>query len=147
MAKESVWIASDHAGFARKEELKKRFPEIEWKDLGTDAEVSVDYPDYADRVARQITDNGGRGVLICGSGQGMAMRANRYPKVRAALAWNAEAAMLSRQHNDANVLCLGSRVTDIESSVGALKVFLKTEFEGGRHVTRVQKLGGPWEKC
>ncbi len=144
----TILIASDHAGFHRKGELKARFPQVEWKDLGTDSEVSVDYPDYADRVAREIQDDPSRlGVLICGSGQGMAMRANRYPRVRAALAWNSDVARLSRRHNDANVLCLGSRVTDLEACAAALQAFLETEFEGGRHDGRVRKLGGPWENC
>lgn len=144
----TVWIASDHAGFRYKSELKARFPDIDWQDLGTDAEVSVDYPDYADRVARSIQDDESRlGVLICGSGQGMAMRANRYPRVRAALAWNGEVARLARQHNNANVLCLGSRVMSLEACEEALRAFLNTPFEGGRHESRVRKLGGPWEQC
>ncbi|MCM2280840.1 MAG: ribose 5-phosphate isomerase B [Bdellovibrionaceae bacterium] len=143
-----VWIASDHAGFRRKEELKARFPLIEWEDLGTDAEVSVDYPDYADRVAQKIQkESTRRGILICGSGQGMVMRANRFPKVRAALAWNGEIAKLARQHNDANVLCLGSRVMSLDDCEEATRMFLETTFEGGRHETRVRKLGGPWEQC
>lgn len=143
-----ILIACDHAGFQRKRELKARFPNIDWKDLGTDAEVSVDYPDYADRVAREVQlDPSLKGVLICGSGQGMVIRANRYTNVRAALAWNGEIAKLSRQHNDANVLCLGSRVTDLDDCVAALQAFVETPFEGGRHEARVRKLGGPWENC
>jgi ribose 5-phosphate isomerase B len=147
MSRPALFIASDHAGFVRKEELKAKFHEIEWKDLGTDGEVSVDYPDYADRVASKVSNTGGKGVLICGSGQGMAIRANRHPKVRAALAWNAEIAKLARQHNDANILCMGARTMDLDTCVAMLKSFLETPFEGGRHDARVRKLGGPWEEC
>lgn len=142
-----ILIASDHAGFARKQEIKKLFPQIQWEDLGTDAEESVDYPDYADRVAKRITKDGGYGVLICGSGQGMAIRANRYPKVRAALCWSEEVAKLSREHNDANVLCMGSRVLDLDTAKAVALAFLETEFAGGRHQQRVSKLGTVTEEC
>jgi ribose 5-phosphate isomerase B len=138
--KTKLLIASDHAGFTRKTELKKQFPDIEWQDLGTNSEDSVDYPDYADRVAKEISAKGGLGVLICGSGQGMAIRANRYPKVRAALCWNAEVAKLSREHNNANILCMGARFVDTAQATTILKSFLETEFAGGRHETRVNKL-------
>ncbi len=139
--KTKLLIASDHAGFARKNELKSQFPEIEWQDLGTSSEDSVDYPDYADHVAKEVSAKGGSGVLICGSGQGMAIRANRYPKVRAALCWNPEIAKLSREHNNANVLCMGARFVDSAQTAAILKVFLETEFAGGRHESRVNKLG------
>ena len=140
MSRTKLFIGSDHAGFQRKNELKARFPDIDWIDVGTSAEASVDYPDYADQVAKKVIETDGRGVLICGSGQGMAIRANRYPKVRAALAWNPEIAKLSREHNDANVLCLGSRHTDTNTAAEILKTFLNTNFEGGRHTARVTKL-------
>ncbi len=134
-------IASDHAGFVRKQELKNRFPDIDWRDLGTDSEsTSVDYPDFADRVARRISEAGGRGVLICGSGQGMAIRANRFPKVRAALCWHPDVAKLSREHTDANVLCMGARFTGTDMAAEILKAFLDTGFAGGRHESRVTKL-------
>lgn len=146
-SKRKYLIASDHAGFSRKEEIKKAFPDVTWEDLGTSSEDSVDYPDYADRVAKRITADGGFGVLICGSGQGMAMRANRYPKIRAALCWNAEVAKLSREHNDANILCMGSRVIDLETAKQVTSAFIQTEFAGGRHQQRVSKLGVPQDEC
>jgi ribose 5-phosphate isomerase B len=105
-------------------------------------EDRVDYPDYADLVAKKIQDSPKDiGILICGSGQGMCMRANRYSQVRAALVYNEEIARLSRQHNDANVLCLGGRVLQHDLALSLVKIFLETEFEGGRHLNRVQKLG------
>jgi ribose 5-phosphate isomerase B len=138
--KTTLLIGSDHAGFVRKQELKSRFPNIDWKDFGTNSEDSVDYPDFADKVAKEIQKNGGRGVLICGSGQGMAIRANRYSKIRAALCWNTEIAKLSREHNNANILCMGARFVDTALAESILKVFLETEFAGGRHEGRVNKL-------
>lgn len=140
MKPQSLYIASDHAGFALKEELKTRMPEVAWQDLGAYSTSSVDYPDFADRLARAVTASGDQGVLICGSGQGMAIRANRYPTIRAALCWSPEVAKLSRQHNDANVLCLAGRLIDSKANLKILKAFLETSFEGGRHMARVEKL-------
>lgn len=134
-------IASDHAGFELKAELIKRFPSIEWDDLGPHSKDSVDYPDFADQVASRVSSqDGAKGVLICGSGQGMAMRANKYPKVRAALVWNDDIAKLARQHNDANVLCLPGRCISSEEAVRFVKLFFETTFEGGRHAGRVAKI-------
>lgn len=138
------YIAADHAGFELKSHLLKKFPEMKMEDLGTFNPDRVDYPDFADRVAQNIHDDPNAvGILICGSGQGMAIRANRYTKVRAALCWNEEVAELSRQHNNANVLCLGARFTPPEQAEKILKAFLNAQFEGGRHQARVDKLERP----
>lgn len=143
-----IFIASDHAGFDLKAQLLQAMPEIQWQDLGPATKDSVDYPDYADRVARLIQeDPASRGVLICGSGQGMAMRANKYSRVRAALVWNQELSSLARQHNDANILCLAARFTSLDDAKVFTKTFLETKFEGGRHSPRVAKVGAPVESC
>ena len=127
--------------------MLKRFPNLPWEDLGPDSTDRVDYPDFADLVAQKIEagsengqENGTRGILVCGSGQGMAMRANKYSHVRAALCWNTEVATLSRQHNNTNLLCLGERVMDWDECERIVKVFLETPFEGGRHAGRVEKI-------
>jgi ribose 5-phosphate isomerase B len=142
-----LFIASDHAGFELKETLKKNLPQIEWIDLGPMDTSRVDYPDFADRLCKSILAlpkaERGRGVLICGSGQGMAMRANRYSDIRAALVWNEESTMLSREHNDANVLCMGARMIAPALAEKLVGVFLNTSFAGGRHQDRVEKLGHP----
>jgi ribose 5-phosphate isomerase B len=138
-----IFIANDHGGFELKRHLMFRFPELPWVDLGTNSDASVDYPDFAAAVAESMKEapSGSRGILICGSGQGMAMKANRYPHVRAALCWNEQVAKLAREHNDANVLCLAGRLTAFTVADRILEVFLKTPFEGGRHIKRVNKLG------
>jgi ribose 5-phosphate isomerase B len=146
-----IFIASDHAGFLKKQKvidfLEEEFlktHQYEVVDLGPQNEDRTDYPDYADKVIAEMKKNPTAvGVLLCGSGQGMAMRANKYPFVRAALCWNEESAQLSRTHNDANVLCLGSRLLPDSDLFAALKVFLKTPFEGGRHADRVRKINHP----
>lgn len=141
-----VLIASDHAGVDLKAELIAARPDIEWEDLGPAAKDSVDYPDFADKVAKRVQrDPSLRGVLICGSGQGMAMRANKYANVRAALVWNDDVARLSRQHNDANILCLPGRFVSAKEAAGFVKLFLETAFEGGRHAGRVEKISRPAE--
>ena len=137
---ETLYIASDHAGFALKEKLKVTFPELPWKDLGPDSEASVDYPDYADALAKEILGSEDFGVLVCGSGQGISIRANRHSHIRAAICWNEEVARLARQHNDANVISFGARTMDEDVCVKALLAFLSTAFEGGRHQKRVDKL-------
>lgn len=137
-----LYIASDHAGYALKEELKVLHNDIDWIDLGTTSDARVDYPDYADKLAKAIiSDPKLMGVLICGSGQGMAIKANRHPQIRAALCWNEDIAILSRGHNDANVLCLGARHTAADHAADILTAFINAEFEGGRHQDRVNKLG------
>lgn len=135
-----IFIASDHAGVKLKADLIQSLPELPWEDLGPHTEESVDYPDYADQLAVKIQDDTTVGVLICGSGQGMAIRANRYPHIRAALCWNEEVVTLTRQHNNSNVLCLGSKWQSAADAKKMLEKFLNTEFEGGRHARRVEKL-------
>ncbi len=138
-----IWfLASDHAGFALKQYLRQTvLKDVPHQDLGTESEDSVDYPDFADRVAERIkAEPDSFGLLICGSGQGMAIRANRHPHLRAALCCNPEWARLSREHNNANVLCLGGRMTDFAEAQEIFKVFAETEFAGGRHQRRVDKL-------
>ena len=149
MKQSILYIASDHAGFGMKKalisHLSKMLPKL--LDLGPKNEDRTDYPDFADKLCQKlIQDKGAQGVLICGSGQGMAMRANKYPSIRAALCWNEESARLARKHNDANVLCMGARLLDENLSLKILKVFLDTEFEGGRHQTRVEKVSKPTQK-
>lgn len=138
----TIFIASDHAGFEMKRQLIGRFPFLPWKDLGTMNTERVDYPDYAAKLCQALEPevSQSRGVLICGSGQGMAMRANRFPFIRAALCWSEEVAKLAREHNDANVLCLAGRLTTFPIAELILKTFLSTAFEGGRHQQRVDKL-------
>lgn len=134
-------IASDHAGFCLKEEIKKAFPEIEWNDFGSYDQNAVDYPDTgkpaAEAVAKGIVE---RGILICGSGIGMSIVANRFKGVRAALCWTPEIAELSRRHNDSNILVLAGRYTSSEDAITMVKVWLQTEFEGGRHQRRIEKI-------
>jgi len=134
-------IASDHAGYNLKTAIKQRFSDIEWLDLGTDSTESVDYPDFGQALAKAITNGEAeRGIVICGSGIGISIAANRYPKVRSALCTGPEMAKLARQHNDANVLALGERIIDEETALRCVKAFLTTDFEGGRHQKRVDKL-------
>ncbi len=144
MASEKVAIGADHAGLRLKtlliEELEKMGCEA--LDLGTNSPESVDYPDYAEAVAKALEDGeAARGILICGTGIGMGIAANRHPNIRAAVCHDVSSARLARQHNDANVLALGGRVTGDEVAKDCLRVFLNTAFEGGRHAHRVAKLG------
>lgn len=139
-----VAIASDHAGFALKEFLKENFDslEVEWIDLGAHSSDSVDYPDFGYKLADYVAAGDAPfGVAICGSGIGISIAANRNSKIRAALCLDPKMAELSRQHNDANVLCMGERLTGEKAALEILTAFLKTEFEGGRHAARVDKLG------
>lgn len=138
--KTTIFIASDHAGFDLKEHLQRKLPEIAWVDLGTTSENRVDYADFADHVCEGVLKENKFGVLICGSGQGMAMRANKYQKIRAALVWDEESTVLAREHNNANVLCLGSRLLDYSVAEKLVKIFISTEFAGGRHQDRIDKL-------
>ncbi|MFN8791315.1 MAG: ribose 5-phosphate isomerase B [Bdellovibrionales bacterium] len=142
-----IWIASDHAGYDTKENLIKSFSDWSWNDQGPSSTSSVDYPDFADRVAAYINQNPHeKAVLICGSGQGMCIRANKYPQVRAALCYNEDITRLSRQHNDANILCLGARGMSLDLAQRIVKIFFETPFEGGRHAARVDKLSLPIKK-
>lgn len=134
-------IASDHGGFSLKDAIKARFTDIEWMDMGTDSAESVDYPDFGKALADAIAAGEvEQGILICGTGIGISIAANRNAAVRAALCTDATMARLTRQHNDANVLALGARITGIEAAFDIVEVFLNTEFEGGRHARRVEKL-------
>ena len=136
-----ISIASDHAGFQLKEDLKKHFKnDYDFNDYGTDSSESVDYPDFAHRLAEQISvKKESFGVLICGSGIGMSMVANRYKYVRAALCLNENMARLSREHNNANVLVLGSRLISYKEAIKCFIMFLKSDFEGNRHQARLDK--------
>ena len=138
-----IALASDHAGYTEKERLKALLADlgVEFDDLGTGSEDSVDYPDYARKVAEQVAD--GRveqGLLVCGSGTGMAITANKVPGVRAAVAWSEETARLARQHNDANVLAIGARTTPPGDIPKIVRAWFATKFEGGRHAERVGKI-------
>src|SRR5919206_4593877 len=138
-----IALASDHAGYAEKERLKGLFAElgVEFEDLGTRSEESVDYPDYARKVAEQVAQGiVDQGVLVCGSGTGMAITANKVPGVRAAVAWSEETARLARQHNDANVLALGARTTPPADIPKIVRAWFSADFEGGRHAARVEKI-------
>lgn len=139
-------ITSDHAGFSLKKSLTdylegKGFDVL---DLGPSTdETSLDYPLKAEQLVSEIKkDPSLKGIAVCGTGIGMSIAVNRYPFIRGALVYNQEAAKLARQHNDANVLCLGGRVTDIETAKVLVDTFLTTDFEGGRHERRVNELGG-----
>lgn len=136
-------IASDHAGVDLKKRLLATLEELAQttRDLGPDSDASVDYPDFAHPLC-QLVENGeaNLGILICGSGTGMTITANKHPKIRAANCWNAEIARLARTHNDANVLCLPARFISTDEAIAILKTFLATPFEGGRHEQRVAKI-------
>ena len=136
-----ILIASDHAGFKLKKILIEELQgEITFEDLGPFSENSVDYPDYAKKLSKKIDlKNDLIGVLICGSGIGMSMVANRFKNVRAALCMNNKMSMLARQHNNANILVLGSRLISEQEAIKCLLVFLKTNYEGGRHQARLDK--------
>ena len=135
----NIIIGSDHAGFYLKEALKISFAGM--TDVGTYSEESVDYPDFAARVARAISSGEfKRGILICGSGVGMSIVANKFPGVRAALCTDADTARLSRMHNDSNVLVLAGRRTQAETAVEIVDIWLDTAFEGGRHSRRLDKI-------
>ncbi len=138
-----VAIGADHAGFELKEIIKQTLDELRvgYRDFGTDSDESVDYPDYAAKVGRAVA--GGdfdRGILVCGTGIGMALAANKIAGVRAAPVVDLESARLAREHNNANVLAIGARVTPPERALDLVRLFLKTEFEGGRHERRLQKV-------
>lgn len=140
---ETVAIAADHAGFDLKEVLKAELTALGYEplDLGTGGPQSVDYPDFAAALAQAMAEGrASRGVLVCGTGIGISIAANRHRNVRAALCHDALGARLARAHNDANVLALGARLIGVEVAKDCLRVFLSTPFEGGRHAGRVAKL-------
>jgi ribose 5-phosphate isomerase B len=138
-----IALAADHAGYEEKEIIKKTLDElgVEYVDMGTDSSDSVDYPDYARKVAEAVSKGAfEQGLLVCGSGTGMAIAANKVKGVRAAVAWNEDIARLARQHNDANVLALPARFMSDDEAGKVLKAWFAADFEGGRHAKRVEKI-------
>ena len=138
-----IAIASDHAGFQYKEKVKVLLTQLnqEYKDFGTSSAESVDYPDYADIVASEVSANRcDRGILICGTGIGMCMTANKFPGVRAAVVNDEFTARMSRAHNDSNIMCLGSRIVNYQRAIDFVKVWLAAECEEGRHRSRIGKV-------
>ena len=137
-----VFLASDHAGFVLKQKISKFLTNkgINILDLGTKNSSSVDYPDFAHLLAKKIIKKGNIGILVCGSGIGMSMAANRHKNIRAALCNNIKSAKLSRMHNNANVIAMGSRLIKKDLAIKCVNAFLKTPFEGGRHLRRVKKI-------
>ena len=145
-----IALASDHAGYAEKEQLKPLLTElgVEFEDLGTASDASVDYPLYARKVAEKVSHGEvEQGLLVCGSGTGMAIAANKVPGVRAAVAWTPEIARLAREHNDANVLSLGARVTPPEELPKIVRAWFDATFAGGRHQTRVEEISKIEREC
>lgn len=144
MAKK-IALGADHAGFEEKEKVKRTLEDlgIEYEDMGTMTPESVDYPDYAQKVAESVSSGKyEQGLLVCGSGTGMAIAANKVKGVRAAVAWSPEIAALARQHNDANILSLPARFLTDSQSEDIVKAFFESDFEGGRHEKRVDKIRG-----
>ena len=139
----SIFISSDHAGYNLKEQIKKKFgKKFLFRDLGTESsKVSVNYPDYAHKLCRKVSNNSKNiGILICGSGMGMAMAANKHKKIRAALCWNEEISELAKKHNNANIISIPARYVDNEEAIKIIEKFLKTKFEGERHLSRIKKI-------
>ena len=138
----NIYIASDHAGFNLKESIKKKYSKkYNLFDLGPDKSAkSVNYPDYAHKLSKKINKKQNIGILICGSGMGMSMSANKHKNIRAALCYSVKNAKLSRLHNDANVITLGERLISKNLAFKCINAFLNTKFEGGRHLKRVKKI-------
>ncbi len=139
----AIPIGSDHAGFEMKEFLKEKLSAEGYTllDFGTFSKESVDYPDFIHPVAKQVDEgNNEFGIIICGSGQGAAMTANKYPHIRAGLCWDLEQAKLTRLHNNANIIALPGRFIEFSLAVELVKIFLNTDFEGGRHLNRINKI-------
>jgi ribose 5-phosphate isomerase B len=138
-----IFISSDHAGFKLKEEIKSHLlkKKLSFQDLGPFNDDRVDYPDYAHKVARKVKANKSNvGILVCGSGMGMNIAANRHKNIRAAQCFNLKSTKLSRLHNDANIITLGSRLLTKKLAVNCVNTFLNTKFEGGRHSKRIKKI-------
>lgn len=135
-------LGNDHAGFELKAYLKPHLQKwgLHVHDHGTHGPDSVDYPDFAHPVAEEVAQGTGLGILICGSGNGVCMAANKHADIRAALCWNVELAALARQHNNANILCLPARFLSPETALAMVETFLTTPFEGGRHQNRINKI-------
>ena len=139
----TVCIASDHAGFKLKEEIKNHLVDkkVSIFDIGPYNDESVDYPDFAKKLAKRVKLKKSEvGILVCGSGTGMAISANKIKTIRAAVCYNLKSTRLSRQHNNANIIALGSRLINKKLSLKLVEIFLKTKFEGGRHLRRVKKI-------
>ena len=138
-----IFISSDHAGFKLKEEIKSHLlkKKLSFQDLGPFNDDRVDYPDYAHKVARKVKANKSNvGILVCGSGMGMNIAANRHKNIRAAQCFNLKSTKLSRLHNDANIITLGSRLLTKKLAINCVNTFLNTKFEGGRHSIRIKKI-------
>ena len=138
-----IFISSDHAGYSLKEQIKKKFKKkYTFLDLGTDnSKVSVNYPDYAHKLCKKVANgNKNIGILVCGSGMGMSMAANKHKKIRAAVCYSPKNTKLSRLHNNANIITLGSRLTKKNTAFKCIEIFVNTKFEGGRHKKRVKKI-------
>jgi len=137
----NLYIGSDHAGYQHKKTIIKylKSKKIKIIDMGPETEESVDYPEYAHKVCEKIKENN-KGILICGSGNGISMAANKHKNIRAAICWNKKIAELARKHNDANILSIPARFINKKETIEILNVFLKTEFEGGRHQRRINKI-------
>jgi len=138
-----IFISSDHAGYNLKEQIKKRFKNrFFFYDLGTNnSKISVNYPDYAHNLCKKVSKNSkNMGILVCGSGMGMSMAANKHKKIRAAVCYSVKNTKLSRLHNNANIITLGSRLTKRDTAFKCIEVFVNTKFEGGRHKKRVKKI-------
>ena len=138
-----IFISSDHAGFKLKEEIKSHLlkKKLSFQDLGPFNDDRVDYPDYAHKVARKVKANKSNvGILVCGSGMGMNIAANRHKNIRAAQCFNLKSTILSRLHNDANIITLGSRLLTKKLAINCVNTFLNTKFEGGRHSKRIKKI-------
>ena len=139
----TVFISSDHAGFKLKETIKDylKNKKIKFQDLGPNDDSRVDYPDYAHKVARKVKNNKSNiGILVCGSGTGMNIAANKHKNIRAAQCFNLKSTKLSRLHNDANIITLGSRLITKKNALKFVSVFLNTKFNGGRHLRRLKKI-------
>lgn len=137
-----IYIGGDHAGYGLKEIVKEHLVELGWvvHDVGTHSNESTDYPDYAHTLAEEVMKTEGKGILICGSANGVSMTANKHPGIRAAIAWSSEIARLAREHNNANVLSLPARYISEEEAKEIVESFLQAVFEGGRHERRVNKI-------
>ncbi len=134
-----IFIASDHAGYNLKNSIIKKLKKV--NDLGPESKDSVDYPDFAKKLSKKVASNKGSfGILICGSGMGMAIAANKNKYIRAALCYNKKNTKLSRLHNNANIITLGERLINKNKAISLVKIFLSTKFEGGRHLRRVKKI-------
>ena len=138
-----IFISSDHAGFNLKESIKVflKIKKYNFIDLGTKNNDNVDYPDYAHAVAKKVKKNKNyRGILVCGSGMGMNIAANKHRNIRAAQCYNVKSTKLSRLHNDSNIITLGARLLSKKNAFNCVSIFLKTKFEGGRHLKRIKKI-------